>query len=127
MLRTNSKQARANIRAYIVENFTSDAYSPAYDDIDTANFPAVAGVIYHVFKDETRYDKRRLTERDLFAWWASGLPSIIDTCYYYNRSAVADLGDILDESQEERNRYTEAEAEAMLTYLIYREILKAQA
>ena len=127
MLRTNSKQARANIRAYIVENFTAGSYSPAYDNTDTADFSAVAGVIYHVFKDETKYDNRRLTERDLFTDWASGLPSIIDTCYYYNRSAVTDLGDILDESQDERNRYTEAEAEAMLTRLIYREILSAQA
>ena len=56
--------------------------------------------------------------------WCQGLPSVIDTCYYYNRSAVEDLGDILEETEEERNRYTEQDAERLLSCLIYREIRK---
>ena len=59
--------------------------------------------------------------------WCSGLPGVLDTCYYYNRSAVDDLGAILEETDEERARYTEEQAEKMLTTLIYRELKKGAA
>lgn len=41
-----------------------------------------------------------------------------------NRSAIADLGDILDETIAERERYSETDASYLLTYLIYSEICK---
>jgi hypothetical protein len=53
------------------------------------------------------------------------LPSVINTLYYYNRSAITDLGDILEETEDERNRYTESQAEKLLTKLIYRTIQEA--
>ena len=52
------------------------------------------------------------------------MPSILDTCYYYNRSAVYDLGAILEETAEEKARYNEAQAETLLTSLIYRELVR---
>lgn len=52
------------------------------------------------------------------------MPSILDTCYYYNRSAVDDLGAILEETAEEKARYSEAQAETLLTSLIYRELVR---
>ena len=61
----------------------------------------------------------------IFADWCAGLPSILNTCYYYNRSAVDDLGEILEETEEEKEKYTQTEAEKLLTALIYREIKKA--
>jgi hypothetical protein len=46
-----------------------------------------------------------------------------DPCgYYYNRSAVDDLGAILEQSEREKAQYSEAEAENLLTHLIYREL-----
>ena len=33
---------------------------------------------------------------------AAGLPSVLDTCYFYNRSAVDDLGAILEETESEK-------------------------
>jgi hypothetical protein len=63
-------------------------------------------------------------EYNAFIDWCAGLPSVIDTCYYYNRSAVHDVGEILEQTQNERARYTESDAEKLLTYLIYREIKK---
>lgn len=118
-LKTNSKQARENIRKYIIDNFDGNNYG-----IDTPDtFAEVARVIYTTFKGE-KQDNRPIREQELFEDWAAGLPSILDTCYYYNREAVDDLGDILEQTKAERNRYTETEAEKMLTYLIYREIKK---
>lgn len=118
-LKTNSKQARENIRKYIIDNFDGTNYGITTPD----TFAEVARVIYTTFKDE-KQDNRPIREQDLFEDWAAGLPSILDTCYYYNREAVDDLGDILEQTEAERNRYTETEAETMLTYLIYREIKK---
>jgi exopolyphosphatase/guanosine-5'-triphosphate,3'-diphosphate pyrophosphatase len=42
----------------------------------------------------------------------------------YNRSEVDDLGEILEETESEKKRYTEREAESFLTRLIYNEIKK---
>lgn len=121
MLRTNTKKAIENIRAYIIKGFDGTNYG-----IETPEtFEEVANVIYSTFAEEYLYEyNRRRNEQEVFVEWCAGLPSIIDTCYYYNRSAVADLGDILEETEEERNRYTEAQAEETLSRLIYREITR---
>jgi hypothetical protein len=122
MLRTNSKKAIENIKAYIMAIFNGENY-----DIETPEtFKETATIIYNTFAEEFLYEyNRRRNEQEVFTEWCAGLPSIIDTCYYYNRPAVKDLGDILEETEEERNRYTESDAERVLTYLIYREIKKA--
>ena len=121
MLRTNTKKAIENIRAYIINGFDGTNYG-----IETPEtFEEVARIIYNTFADEYLYEyNRRRNEQEVFVEWCAGLPSIIDTCYYYNRSAVADLGDILEQTEEERNRYTDEQAETTLSRLIYREICK---
>jgi len=122
MLRTNCRTALKNIRNYIVDNSNFDSYG-----IETpASFKDCAVQLMHIFYDEkAKWDKRRMSYQDLFVDWLQGLPSAFDSLYYYNRSAVNDLGDILEETEAERNKYTEAEAEKMLSYLIWREIYKA--
>ena len=122
MLKTNSKKAVENIRLYIINHFDSCGYD--FNE-DTNNFKDVATFIYKCFIDEkVKHDKRRMSEQSLFFEWCSGLPSILDTCYYYNRSAIDDLGEILEETETEKARFTEQQAEERLTYLIYREIKK---
>ena len=123
MLKTNSKKAIENIRAYVVDNFTPDNY-----DLEPSNeFTTVAKVIYNCFIEEKSgiNDWGRVAENVIFADWCAGLPSIFNTCYYYNRSAVDDLGEILEETEKEKEKYTQTEAEKLLTALIYREIKKA--
>ncbi len=129
MLRTNSKQARENIRTYIIEHFDPCGY-----DLDTTpeTFPEIAAAILDTFRSEKPYSDKYiyrygLSEQAVFTEWCAGLPSIIDTCYYYNRSAVDDLAAILEESDTEKARYNERDAEKLLTYLIYRELLKGAA
>lgn len=67
------------------------------------------------------------TNEAVFIDWCQGLPSVLDTCYYYNRSAVVDLGNILEQSERERAQYTEEQAERLLTHLIYQELVKGAA
>lgn len=119
MLKTNSKLVAERIRNYITKNFNGVNYEIEKPD----TFKETAQIIYRIFKAE-KQDNRPIAEQLLFEDWAAGLPSILDTCYYYNRSAVDDLGAILDQTEEEKNRYTETQAEKLLTTLIYREIKK---
>ena len=122
MLRTNTKKANENIRAYIMDNFTPENYT----DNPPKDFPEVSAFILDTFRKEKMSDFRfhNCNEFAAFTDWCSGLPSVLDTCYYYNRSAVDDLGAILEETAEEKARFTEAEAERHLTWLIYRELSK---
>ena len=126
MLKTNTKKARENLRNYIMENFDPSNYDPAPVP-DT--WPAIAAFILETFRQEKYYSleymqRAGLSEQKVFTEWAAGLPSVLDTCYFYNRSAVNDLGGILEESESEKARYTESAAEICLTHLIYRELLE---
>lgn len=121
MLKSNSKQARENIKQYIVENFTPENYT----DEEITGFENIAKFILDVFKSEYYNVTGRYTQAEAFKNWCSGLPSVCDTCYYYNRSAVEDLKKILDETDAEANKYTEQQAEELLTSLIYRELVRA--
>lgn len=125
MLRTNSKKAAENIRAYIVDGFTPEGYT----DNPPQEFPKIAAFILDIFRSEKYHlpeDRRYYHGCELSAFrdWCTGLPSVFDTCYFYNRSAVDDLGAILEETEQEKARYTEQQAEQLLTDLIYRELLK---
>ena len=123
MLKTNTRKARENIRLYIVENFTPENYT----DNPPQEWPEIAAFILDTFKSEKPAIRSyaRMTEQERFTDWAQGLPSVIDCCYYYNRSAVDDLGAILEETDSEKDRYSEQQAESLLTSLIYRELIKA--
>lgn len=120
MLKGNSKQLKENIRNYIVTHY--EGPDAGYDNAPerTTDFNEIARFILDNFRKEKMYIHG--WERDVFIDWCQGLPSLLDTCYYYNRSAVDDLGDILEETTEERSRYTEEQAAERLTLYIYREL-----
>lgn len=127
-MKTNNKKARANIRNYIIANFTPEDYT----DNPPQEFPKIARFILSTFRNEkynTPEDFRYYRNNELaaFAAWCAGLCGVLDTCYFYNRSAVDDLGTILEETEEEKTRYTEEQAENTLTFLIYRELIKGAA
>lgn len=122
MLKTNSKQVRLNIQAYIKNHFDGCNYGIETPD----TFKELSKIILDTFNSEKPAcgSYSRMTEQERFEEWAAGLPSILDTCYYYNRSAVDDLGAILEETDSEKARYSEQQAETRLTYLIYRELVR---
>lgn len=124
MLKTNSKKTIENLKAYIITNFTPENYTT--DAPET--FPEIARFIYGVFGVEKWNcpNAARLygSECNAFIDWCEGLPGVLDTCYYYNRSAVDDLGAILEETDAEKSKYTESDAERLLSMLIYRTIKK---
>lgn len=124
MLKTNTKKAAENIRLYIVDNFTPENYT----DNPPQEFEQIAAFILDCFRSEKRHLLEDFcyykNEQAAFADWCAGLPSVLDCCYFYNRSAVDDLAKLLEETETEKTRYTETEAENLLTALIYRELKK---
>ena len=120
MLKTNSKKAKKNLVRYCVDSsidYLTDNYG--YDDVSEAT---IYGIIREVYHHEIWSEPQRRYVSS-FEQWAQGLPcgGLFD---YYLRDAVGTLGDILEETEEERNRYSEAEAEIMLTRLIKREVFR---
>lgn len=120
MLRTNSKQVRANVRAYILAHFDPSGY----------DFPAASNEsealqqiwsVYNAEKPSILY--ARMPEMERFIEWCSGLPCILDCGYYYDRSARDDLAAILGEA--EATKYMESQAAGILTRLIWRELWEA--
>lgn len=125
MLKTNSKQAKKNIQEYILmdldyleernekpfeteQNALAFVYECFLEEYVTGNTLRYYGSYYNAFRS-----------------WAAGLALGGLFCYYYNRSAVKDLAEILEETEEQAARFTEEQAEEMLTKLIYRETVKA--
>lgn len=125
MLKTNCKIVKERIRAYILSAENVEEFAPEGTPNET--YTDKARAIYADFMryydgDNRNHGRNPRNYQEAFEEWAAGLPAIIDTCYYYNVSAVDLLGDILEETAEERAKYTESDAEHLLTYLIYREI-----
>lgn len=127
MLKTNSKKARENIRKYILDNIDFTGYEgykgfECCTDIDLTDFTVVAKALHVIFVAESRYKDDRLTEKERFIDWCQGLPNSLNTGYYYNRSAIDDLGEILEENEAKKEKYTNCQAERLLSSLIYREL-----
>lgn len=132
MLRTNSKKAKENIRAYIMQDLDYIQERAEYNgkEINGEDFEAVAVEIYKAFIEEhwNNYNIKQYYKHNIYASftdWAQGLAMGGLFLYYYNVSAVKILGDILEETEEERSKHTEEQAESLLTRLIYREITDA--
>lgn len=125
-LRTNSKKAKENIANYIMESFHDSDYE-AWNNIELTEYADICTAILSTFYvEKVRHDKayamHRVSLQDLFFDWCQGLPSILNTCYYYNVNARDLLGSFLDESASEKMKYTEEQAEACITRLLWREL-----
>lgn len=128
MLRTNSKAAREAVRAYILEDL--DYLEERFPDRTFKTFEDAARAIWEAFEAEKPYTdqnaaRRGMSRQDVFEEWASGLALGGLFLYYYNIPAVDLLGGIIQETPEERGKYSEQDAERLLTHLIFSEVSKA--
>lgn len=121
-LKTNSKKAKINIRNYVVNSFI------AYDYTTFDNFTDTAKEIYRMFRQEY-FDGAKpgwfKNEFDGFYSWTQGLSGggVFDFWTYTEGNNPVDiLGNILEETDAEKSRFTEETAADKLVYLIYREI-----
>lgn len=130
MLRTNSKQARANLMQYIRSDLAYLEERQAYQvneerkpprwDLENDNH--ICAFIWEIFKQEKRHEIEQSGLFPAFKDWASGL-ALGQLFRYWYEPARPILGAILEETEAEQERFSESEAEEMLTRLLYREIL----
>lgn len=131
MIKSNSKKASENIKNYIISIYNTDndreGLEQVADNPTVADFEAIAKNIYKCFIEEKYFtqNRARYSEQEAFSLWCSGLCGTIHTYDYYLGQAVRVLGDILEETEEERAKFPRDKAEKMIDYLIYREVKKA--
>lgn len=121
MLGINDKKTRENIRKYIVENFNPDGYN---FEKTPETWHEISMAIMDTFKEEKKYDRSSPMYRVLFVSWCQGLPSILNCCYYYNRSAVEDVKKILEYQEGDKFYRNKSECESLITELMWCEICK---
>lgn len=123
MLKTNSKAVREKIRAWIMNNTTFEGYDEL-QNVDTNNFSEVARALLDTCEKEKFYCVYP-NQTEMLIDWFQGLPSVIDTAHYiYHCNAVNLLGGWLEETETEKARFSESQAENMINRLIIRELLK---
>ena len=128
MLKSNSKKACENIREYIMQDSDYLSECAEYDGVTLNDRTDFLSYAWRLFTGQKKHDIEQNYNNPnfgIFLDWARGLALGSLFCYYYNRSAVDDLGAILEETEEEKAKYTEEQAEEMLSRLIYRELEKA--
>lgn len=119
MLRSNSKKVIEKIRNYIIEGVDHEYFGLKTDP----DFKTACKLVLSACENEKRYIRYN-SNFEMFKDWAQGLPSAFNTLYYYNVSAVNILGAWLEETESEKTKYSETEAEEKITWLLYRELTK---
>ena len=122
-IRSNSKTARAGVVNYI-RQYTEDDLQEA--GLQGCTDAEMLQYIRDCFTREACYANNlrrcRWNMFQVFKDWAGGLPLGQLFVYMLRRSAVDDLGAILQETDAEKAKYTEDQAEEMLTRLIFRAV-----
>lgn len=141
MLRTNSKKAIENVENYILNNADFDNYKNCggyelvnrilteYRNGERDDKYIILGNIYlairHIVYTEIQKYTRQyylLSDFNAFDEWVRGLPSALDCEFMCRGSAVDLVGEILEETETEKARYTECEAEKMMIKLLFKVI-----
>ena len=119
MLKTNSKKVRESIKKWIVENYDGESYG-----LEAKDFKEICKNIKSIFEKE-KSSRRACWCLEDFKEWGEGLPSLLDTWPLMTDEVINILGDILEETEEERSKYDESQAWDLMASLIFREIDKA--
>lgn len=124
MLRTNNKKVNEKIKNFILESVDFEGYDDFKNIVvSIENFKEVCRAIFEIADSEKFYTYYQNKYTMLYDWF-NGLPSVLDTaCYLYNGSAVEMMGDWLEQTESERSKYTELEAERKVNYLLAKMIL----
>lgn len=139
MLKTNSKAVKEKIQNYVIERYEvwyQDNFE--YVEKKAENFHEIAREIFKACFNAKAINIHCKTVQEIYEFvyhfyksfqtmfidWCQGLPSILK-CEYYYISAVEMLGDWLEENETERKKYTESQAEELISKLLFRDLAKA--
>ena len=120
-----------NIRKEIMDSYEAANEYYTYEDREAkTDFNEICADILEAFRIEKLehdcyYIAGRKSKLEIFTDWMQGLPSAFPVADdIFLRSAVDFLGNILEETEEEKARYTEDKAEKLACNLLYRELEK---
>ena len=118
MLKTNSRQAKENLKSYIMTawNLEPEEQGRTWEETREA---IKESFYFQAYRSEY---ERKQNKQEAFKNWLSGLPHGLGD--FFLCQAVEDLGNILNQTEAERNKYTEDQANESLAYLIYREVMQ---
>ena len=118
MLKTNSKKAIENLKAYIMESWNIEQGE------DQRTWPETKKAIQESFIVEAYNSKyqRQQNRQEAFIEWLQGLPRGLGDHVLCRGQET--LGQILEETEKEQQKYEEMESQKRLSYLIYREVFK---
>ena len=123
-IRTNSKLARQRVREYIRQCYEQ------YVGIGIGKeFPEIAVNIMARFDDWCKGMKPTYNMMEYFEQWLTTMPDYGIGDFYARMydNAIDVVGEILEETEEERNRFSYEKAEHLLTALMYKELVKGVA
>lgn len=134
MRKTNSKEVMEAIENKIIESYeAAEEYFSYNGKTVKTEYNEICKDILSAFeiekcKFDNRYIVGRISRQNLFIEWMSGLATAFPVSDdIFLGSAIDWLADILDETEEEKERYTEDKAEITACNLLYRELTKHAA
>ena len=88
-----------------------------------------AALVWKCFQNDVKGDYRLGREplQEIFISWLRGLPGVVSSEDFLLRSAVDFMAGILQESEAEKAKYSESDAEDLAAYLVWREVSKLAA
>ena len=118
MLKSNSKKVRQAVREYIAKNTSGW-------DADPKDFHEACEFIQkewnHYKHPDMRKERKSLQEQ--FNEFARGLPNnVFDYIAYGDTTKL--VGDMMEQTESERAKYSDSQACDLLTYLIFDEVNK---
>ena len=146
MLKTNSKAVKTAIREFIAagaidwalsanEYDRENGYEPMAEAVELEKLSskgeenadvqkAAAALVWKCFQNDTEGDYRLGHEpmQSIFDSWVRGLPGVVGSEDFLFCNAVDFMAGILQESEAEKAKYGESDAEELAIYLIWREV-----
>jgi hypothetical protein len=118
MLKANTKKAKANLKAVMIREVSGWDHDPTTAE-EAAEILAREFITGATWGDGKIHPiGKQRTIQDVFEDWGAGLPnSIFDSIYL--GSAKDLVAEILEETEEEKNKYTEEKAEKLMCALLW--------
>lgn len=131
MRKLNCKEVNEALKNEIVDSYESAEEYYTYDGAEMkTEYNDICKDILKMFECEKlngdlRYKASNMSKQDLFVEWMSGLPSSFPvSCDIFLGSAAEWLGNILDETETEKQKYSDSKAERTSCLILYRELNK---
>lgn len=131
MRKLNCKEVNEALKNEIMDSYESADEYYTYDGAEMkTEYNDICKDILKMFECEKlngdlRYKASNMSKQDLFVEWMSGLPgSFPVSCDIFLGSAAEWLGNILDETETEKQKYSDSKAERTSCLILYRELNK---